>query len=367
MRSRSRNFAAVGAPIFEPGLDDLLQSGCAARRLDFTTDPSAALFGAEVLWVAYDTPVDETDRADAAFVVDRVAQLFPHLRSDTLVLISSQMPVGSTARLEQMHARSHPGVAVSFGYSPENLRLGKAIDVFMRPDRVVVGVRSDADRRRVTALLGPITEKILWMSVESAEMTKHAVNAFLAASVAFINEIAALCEHVGADAKEVERGLKSEQRIGPKAYLSPGAAFAGGTLARDIAFLSEAGAKHGEPLYLLNAVRASNDAHKQWLQKKLQRAGGPLERPDRRGLGADLQARHRHASPIQRRGVVPLAVAGRSPRPGSRSCGAGDSGGVGDRPVLDPSRCAWRAPRRWWWRRSGRITARWERKSSFRE
>ncbi len=265
------------APIFEPGLDELLQGARAAGRLQFTIDPVAALAGAKVVWVAYDTPVDEEDRADVEFVVERVARVFPHLRAGTLVLISSQMPVASTARLERMYAAAHPGVSVSFGYSPENLRLGKAIDAFMRPDRVVVGVRSDLARQRVTALLGPITDKIEWMSVESAEMTKHAINAFLATSVTFINEIATLCEEVGADAKEVERGLKSEHRIGPKAYLSPGAAFAGGTLARDISFLSQIGAKHGKQLHLLHAVRASNDEHKKWLHDKLRHVLGCLK------------------------------------------------------------------------------------------
>ena len=107
------------------------------------------------------------------------------------------------------------------------------------------------------------------MSVESAEMAKHALNAFLAASVTFINEIGAICEQVGADATEVERALKSEARIGPKAYLSPGPAFAGGTLARDIVFLSELGEAHGVPTRLLSSVKSSNDAHRQWPQRRL--------------------------------------------------------------------------------------------------
>jgi UDPglucose 6-dehydrogenase len=115
------------------------------------------------------------------------------------------------------------------------------------------------------------------MSVESAEMTKHALNAFLAMSVTFINEIAALCEQVGADAGEVERGLKSEARIGPKAYLSPGGAFAGGTLARDVMFLSALGAEHGVPATLLSAVRASNDAHREWPQRRLAALLGGVE------------------------------------------------------------------------------------------
>jgi UDPglucose 6-dehydrogenase len=125
-------------------------------------------------------------------------------------------------------------------------------------------------------LLAPLTDRIEWMSVESAEMTKHAINAFLATSVVFINEIATICEEVGADAKEVECGLKSESRIGPRAYLSPGAAFAGGTLARDIAFLGEVSKKAGRPSPLIASVKTSNDLHKGWTRHKLQTLLGDL-------------------------------------------------------------------------------------------
>jgi UDPglucose 6-dehydrogenase len=179
------------------------------------------------------------------------------------------LPVGTTREIEQAFARESGGRTVGFAYSPENLRLGRAIDVFTQPDRVVVGVRSPADRERVTGLLRPFTQRIEWMSVESAEMTKHALNAFLATSVTFINEIAALCEQVGADATEVERGLKSDARIGPKAYLSPGAAFAGGTLARDVMFLSRVGEVRGIATHLLSSVKSSNDAHREWAQRRL--------------------------------------------------------------------------------------------------
>jgi len=246
-------------PVFEPGLAELIANG----RIAFTTDHAEAVRGAEVVWVAYDTPVDDDDNADVGFVMREIESLLPHIDDGALVLISSQLPVGSTRKLEAKapHLR--------FGYSPENLRLGKAIEVFTKPDRVVVGVRHDEDRERVTRLLAPITDRIEWMSVESAEMTKHALNAFLATSVAFINEIAAICEHVGADAKEVERGLKSEQRIGPKAYLGPGGAFAGGTLARDVVFLSALGRENGVPTNLIGGVKASNDAHRDWARRRL--------------------------------------------------------------------------------------------------
>jgi UDPglucose 6-dehydrogenase len=216
--------------------------------------------------------VDEDDRADVEFVVERATQLFPHLRDGTLVIVSSQLPVGTIRRLEEACRNK----TVSFACSPENLRLGTAIEVFTKPDRVIVGVRRETNRARINELFRPFTERIEWMSVESAEMTKHALNAFLATSVAFINEIAAVCEQVGADAKEVERGLKSEARIGPKAYLSPGGAFAGGTLARDIQFLTKVGAQHHVPTHLLASVKTSNDAHRQWVRRTLEALLGSL-------------------------------------------------------------------------------------------
>ncbi|MEO8845970.1 MAG: nucleotide sugar dehydrogenase [Kofleriaceae bacterium] len=244
------------APISEPGLDAMI----ARNKIEFTTDIAAAA-RADVLWVTYDTPVDADDVADVEFVVAKVQAVLPHLRDGAVVIVSSQLPVGSVARLETPR--------LMFACSPENLRLGKALEVFQQPDRVVVGVRSAAAKALITELLAPITSKIEWMSVESAEMTKHAINAFLALSVTFANELATTCEQVGADAKEVERGLKTESRIGPRAYLGPGGAFAGGTLARDIAFLSELAAQHHLTQPLIAAVRPSNEAHKKWALRRL--------------------------------------------------------------------------------------------------
>lgn len=257
-------------PIFEPGLDLLLQDGVAAGRLRLTSD-AAAVAHAELVWIAYDTPVDDDDRADVEYVVERTLRLFPHLPDGALVLVSSQLPVGTTRRLEEAFAGVAAGRRVAFACSPENLRLGNAIEAFTRPDRVVVGVREARDREAIAALLAPITDRIEWMSVESAEMTKHALNAFLAASIAFVNEVASLCEQVGADAAEVRRGLTSDVRIGARAYLSPGGAFAGGTLARDVVGLSRLGRAHGVPTDVLSAIKSSNDAHRGWARRRLTR------------------------------------------------------------------------------------------------
>ena len=256
-------------PVSEPGLDGLIREGINAGQLRFTSDAKIAISSAEVLWVTYDTPVDENDQADVEFVFEEVLKLLSFLSIDTTVLVSSQLPVGSIRRFEDISAEKYPEKNIRFAYSPENLRLGKSLDVFLHPDRVIIGVRRQEDREILNRLLGSITENILWMGVESAEMTKHAINAFLGMSITFINEIASICENIGADAHEVETGLKSETRIGPAAYLSPGAAFAGGTLARDIEFLKDIGTSNNLVNPLISAVGKSNDEHKKWIQRRL--------------------------------------------------------------------------------------------------
>ena len=256
-------------PVSEPGLDGLIREGINAGQLRFTSDAKIAISSAEVLWVTYDTPVDENDQADVEFVFEEVLKSLSFLSIDTTVLVSSQLPVGSIRRFEDISAEKYPEKNIRFAYSPENLRLGKSLDVFLHPDRVIIGVRRQEDREILNRLLGSITDNILWMGVESAEMTKHAINAFLGMSITFINEIASICENIGADAHEVETGLKSETRIGPAAYLSPGAAFAGGTLARDIEFLKYIGSLNNLVNPLISAVRKSNDEHKKWIQRRL--------------------------------------------------------------------------------------------------
>jgi UDPglucose 6-dehydrogenase len=254
--------------LFEPGLPELIARGLASGRLQFTNQIERAA-DAELVWVTFDTPVNQDDEADVDAVAGRIEALFPHLADGAVVLVSSQVPIGFCARMETAFASVARGRRVAFACSPENLRLGRAIDAFRNADRVVVGARTAEARTRIAQVLEPLGRPIQWMRVESAEMTKHALNAFLATSVAFINEIAAICEATGADAKEVERALKSEARIGPGAYLSPGAAFAGGTLARDIGFLLGTGSRVGLATPLFAGVKQSNDGHRQWARRRL--------------------------------------------------------------------------------------------------
>jgi len=267
-------------PVDEPGLAELTEACCASGRLCFLSDPAEAISTAEIVWVTFDTPVDDDDRADVAYVLDATHRLLEAATPGTLVVISAQLPVGSVAELEARCAGTRGSADLSFASAPENLRLGRALASFREPERVVVGTRGAADRDRMAALIAPFCANIEWMSVESAEMTKHALNSFLATSVAFINEVSVICEEVGADAAEVARGLKSERRVGPHSYLSPGDAFAGGTLARDVAFLRERAARNGLPACLLAGVQQSNDNHKSWSRRMLSNLLGDLQ--DRR-------------------------------------------------------------------------------------
>ena len=266
------------APLFEPGLDEMIQNEINQGHLRFVQSSRESLADAEVLWVTFDTPVDEEDHADVEFVLGKIKSVLPELNDGTVVLISSQIPVGSIKKLEHFVKDNYIKKQICFAYSPENLRLGKSIDVFLNPDRIVVGTRNDETKEKLKKLLSLITNKIEWMSVESAEMTKHAINAFLATSVTFANELAAICELYGADAKEVERGLKTESRIGPLAYLSPGGPFAGGTLARDIEFLDKAAQEKALAVPLIQSVRASNNEHKKWTKRKLSEKFTPLNK-----------------------------------------------------------------------------------------
>jgi UDPglucose 6-dehydrogenase len=258
------------APLFDPGLNELITDGLAAKKLSFTTDPKTACANADVLWLCYDTPVNENDESDVEFVLANLRKVLLHLPKAALVLISSQLPVGTCAKLEKEFPQFH------FACSPENLRLGKALDSFEKAERVIVGIRDDTKKAVLEKLFAPFTPRILFMRTESAEMVKHALNSFLALSITFINEVARLCEHTGADAKEVSAGLKSEPRIGPKAYLGPGGPFAGGTLARDVVTLTKLAEAAGERISVIPAIKQSNDLHRGWAFRRLQSSLGDL-------------------------------------------------------------------------------------------
>lgn len=256
------------APLFEPGLDNLLTEVKTSGKLMFS-DELTDITPADVVWITFDTPVDKDDNADSDYVIQQVHSVIHAIKKNSLVIISSQVPVGTTNKLQKYCSDLLPESNISFACVPENLRLGKAIEVFTHPDRIIIGLDDYQYKNILETLLKPFSENLIWMSIVSAEMTKHAINAFLGLSVTFINELAALCETVGANAREVELGLKSEERIGQKAYLRPGDAIAGGTLMRDINYLTQLGKVKNRQTFLLSAIAESNQYHKQWVCRKL--------------------------------------------------------------------------------------------------
>jgi len=265
------------APLHEPELDQLLAVGVQSGALTFSSNIKESQ-DSQVLWICYDTPVDTDDRSDLDWVLSRMHRVLPEMSVGTVVLMSSQLPVGTCAKL----AQDYPELI--FACSPENLRLGKAVDAFENPARIIVGT-PPGGRPRLEALLTPLAAPLIWMRTESAEMVKHALNSFLALSVAYINEIASLSETVGADAQEVATGLKSDPRIGTRAYLGPGGPFAGGTLARDVVTLSQLGSEKDIPLALIPAIKESNDRHRGWAFRKTQTALSQVDHPNVAVLG----------------------------------------------------------------------------------
>jgi UDPglucose 6-dehydrogenase len=270
-----KNLQEGKAPVSEMGLDALILENIKRKTLSFTSDPATALKKTDVVWIGFDTPVDDEDNADVNSIEKHFNAISALIPDQTKIIISSQVPVGFTRHLRDGFQKKYPGKKVYFAYSPENLRLGKSLKTFLEPDRIIIGSDPD-EKEQFIPVFSIISDRLEWMCIESAEMTKHAINAFLATSICFANEVAALCEQAGANAKDVERGLKTEERIGPKAYLTPGNAFSGGTLARDIRFLQKIGKTNHLPVYLINSVLESNNFHKTWIQRKCTEILGDL-------------------------------------------------------------------------------------------
>jgi UDPglucose 6-dehydrogenase len=263
------------SPVSEPGLNELLSQNLSTGRLKFVSqlDSETAY---DALWVTIDTPVDDNDHGQVEVVTNLITQAILSVPQDCRIIISSQLPAGTTQKIRSTLNEHLTKRNITLCYSPENLRLGSAIKVFMDPDRIVVGIDSETDRKQFEPLFASISDRIEWMSIVSAEMTKHAINAFLAISVVFANEIATLAEFEGANASDIARGLRSDVRIGPKAYVLPGDSFAGGTLARDIRYLEDKSLMHSHSLPLISSVIPSNDGHANWAQNKIDQLIGDV-------------------------------------------------------------------------------------------
>jgi UDPglucose 6-dehydrogenase len=252
---RSATRLADGRPLVEePLLPELLRGNVAAGRLEFTADLAAGVDGAEFAFISTDTPVGPDDEPELDPIYELARAIGAAQTGDIALCVTAQVPVGTTEALANSVREGGSGFRCDAAYVPEFLRLGTAVESFRAADRFVIGAADDAVAERVHALFAPLGRPIMTTDVRSAEMAKHAANAFLATSVSFINEIADISAAVGADALEVVRALKLDRRIGAHAYLQPGLGFTGGTLARELRALQQIGNDRAIATRLLDAV-----------------------------------------------------------------------------------------------------------------
>ncbi|OJY70951.1 MAG: UDP-glucose 6-dehydrogenase [Rhodospirillales bacterium 70-18] len=264
-------------PIFEPGLEQLVADNVAAGRLSFGDDLSAAVAGADAVFIAVGTPTRRGDgHADLSYVYAAAEQVAKSLSGHTVIVTKSTVPVGTGRRIAEIIRQARPDLDFDVASNPEFLREGSAIGDFMRPDRVVIGCETDRARevmRRLYRPLSLIEAPILFTSIETAELTKYAANAFLAMKVTFINEMADLCEKLQGDVHDVARGIGLDGRIGRK-FLHPGPGFGGSCFPKDTLALVRIAQEAGAPSRLIETVVAVNDARKAGMSARILAACG---------------------------------------------------------------------------------------------
>ena len=264
-------------PIFEPGLDALVKSNTEAGRLSFTTDLKAAIAGADAVFIAVGTPSRRGDgHADLSYVYGAAMDIAGHLTKYAVVVTKSTVPVGTGREVHRIIRAARPELEFDVASNPEFLREGSAINDFMRPDRVVIGAESERAQkvmRQLYRVLYLIETPILFTSLETSELIKYAANTFLAAKLTFINEIADLCEKVGADVHDVARGIGLDGRIGKK-FLHPGPGYGGSCFPKDTLALVKTAQDYGAPLRIIETVVDVNEKRKHRMADKIKDACG---------------------------------------------------------------------------------------------
>lgn len=271
-------------PIFEPGLDELVAKNVREGRLHFSTSLAESLEGVSLIFSAVGTPPDEDGSADLKYVMEVARTVGQHIADYAVLVTKSTVPVGTAGKVkavirEELNKRG-ADIPFDVASNPEFLKEGAAIKDFMAPDRVVIGVDSDKARKLLEKLYKPFTLNgypILFMDIASAEMTKYAANAMLATRISFMNDIANLCERIGADVDQVRKGMGTDPRIGNK-FLYPGCGYGGSCFPKDVKALSKIGRQAGYPMQVIDAVEAVNEQQKEIVFHKLEQAfGGDLQ------------------------------------------------------------------------------------------
>lgn len=265
------------SPIFEPGLNELLNQGILARRLKFSRGDPSEIKSAEVVLIAHDTPVDANDISDLSGVFEAVDFILPHLSDEVVIHITAQVPVGTCDKISDLLRMKRPALKFYLAYSPENLRLGQAINLYRTPMLPVIGSDSQDACEFLEKFYAQANVNWQFCSLRTAEMLKHALNAFLALSITFANELGNLCDKIGVDGHRLGQLLKLEPRIGSKAMLMPGLGFSGGTLARDVQTLRGVGKAFNLDTLLLDALWSVNQHQNKLVLRRLSEYfAGPL-------------------------------------------------------------------------------------------
>ena len=257
-------------PIYEPGLETLVERNQEDGRLSFTTDVASAISSAQVVFIAVGTPPDEDGSADLRHVLAVADMIGRHMTQELVVVTKSTVPVGTASKVAEAVGQ-HAKYPFHMCSNPEFLKEGAAIDDFMKPDRVVLGVDSDHARSVMAELYAPFVrtgKPIIFMDIPSAEMTKYAANAMLATRISFMNEVARLCESVGANVDHVRKGMGTDSRIGPS-FLFPGPGYGGSCFPKDVKALVRTAREHDVELGVLEAVESANEKQKRRMFEKL--------------------------------------------------------------------------------------------------
>ncbi|MBI5610918.1 MAG: UDP-glucose/GDP-mannose dehydrogenase family protein [Deltaproteobacteria bacterium] len=269
-------------PIWEPGLEQMVRECAAAGRLHFTTDGSGPISQADAVFIAVGTPPQEDGSADLSHVLNVARSMADHLTGYTAVVVKSTVPIGTCDKVQAIldeRLAQRPGVEAEVVSNPEFLKEGAAIEDFVHPDRVVVGARSERARHLMDQLYAPFVrgpEQMIHVDVRSSEMTKYAANAMLATRISFMNEVAALCDKVGANVKAVQRGIGLDARIGAL-FLNAGIGYGGSCFPKDVKALMSTGRDAGCAMEILSAVESVNDQQKGLLARRvLKRLGEDL-------------------------------------------------------------------------------------------
>ena len=264
-------------PIYEPGLDALVARNAREERLSFTTDLAQAVRGADAVFIAVGTPSRRGDgHADLSYVYAAAREIAPAIEGFTVVVTKSTVPVGTGDEVERILREEAPGIDVAVVSNPEFLREGAAIDDFKRPDRIVVGIEDERARAVMSDVYRPLylnQAPLLFTGRRTSELIKYAANAFLATKITFINEIADLCERLGADVQQVAKGVGLDNRIGSK-FLHAGPGFGGSCFPKDTMALARIGQDHDAPLRIVETVISVNDARKSAMSRKVLRMLG---------------------------------------------------------------------------------------------